>query len=116
METLKRGDLWLANLNPTKGTQPGKVRPVVILQNDSLNEIHDSTIVAPLTSQLSAGVEILRVYVKKSKTTGLEKDSDVLIDQPIAIDNKRFLERLGKLSASDLKIISGNMKVVMDLD
>ncbi len=83
--THRRGELWLANLNPGKGTEPGKIRPVIILQTDDLNLSHPSTVVCPITSNLIGEADLLRVHLDPERT-GLEQRSDVLIDQVRAID------------------------------
>jgi mRNA interferase MazF len=75
----KQFDIWLADLNPTVGTEPGKTRPVVIIQTDLLNETHLSTIVCPITTNINPESEILRIHLTKSQ---LQKLSDVLVDQP----------------------------------
>jgi len=108
----KQYDIWLADLNPTVGTEPGKTRPVVIIQTDLLNEIHLSTIVCPITTNIKPEAEILRVHLKKLQ---LQKLSDVLVDQPRAIDNKRFIKRLGKLTAEQIIQLKENLKIVLDL-
>ena len=87
---VNHGEIWLANLNPTKGTEPGKTRPVLILQNQTLLEIHHpSTLIIPLTTRLIDNVEPLRFRLLAQDK--LEKDSDLLIDQLRAIDNVRLL-------------------------
>jgi len=86
---IERGTIWLANLNPGKGTEPGKTRPVLILQDQALLDAgHPSTIIIPLTTNLIDDVEPLRVRVKAQEQ--LERNSDLLIDQIRAIDNKRL--------------------------
>ena len=91
IQKLNYGEIWLANLNPSKGTEPGKTRPVLIIQTQALLDIkHPSTLIIPLTTNLIDNAEPLRVRVKADG--GLEQDSDLLIDQVRAIDNKRFLE------------------------
>ncbi len=88
---IKHGELWLANLNPTRGTEAGKHRPVLIIQNQALLDIqHPSTLIIPLTTNLINDAEPLRIRIKAHEK--LEKDSDLLIDQIRAIDNKRLLE------------------------
>ncbi len=77
---IKQYDIWLANLNPSKGTEPGKIRPVVIVQTDLLNDSHLSTIICPISTNLIPDAELLRVHLKKGQ---LDKLSDVLIDQII---------------------------------
>ncbi|MBS1621159.1 MAG: type II toxin-antitoxin system PemK/MazF family toxin [Bacteroidetes bacterium] len=108
----KQFDIWLANLNPTVGTESGKTRPVVIIQTDLLNDTHLSTIVCPITTNIKPEVEILRVHLNKSQ---LPKLSDVLVDQPRAIDNKRFIKRMGKLTNEQVILLKENLKVVLDL-
>ncbi len=112
---LKRFDVWIADLNPPNGTEPGKIRPVVIVQTDLLNNFHPSTLVCPLTTNVIPGAEILRVNLAKNEG-GLKKRSAVLVDQVRAIDNKRLLKKSGSLSkASKLKLMN-NLKTILDLD
>lgn len=108
----KQYDIWLADLNPTVGTVPGKTRPVVIIQTNLLNEIHLSTIVCPITTNVKPEAEILRIHLKKSQ---LPKLSDVLVDQPRALDNKRFIKKFGKLAHEQIVQLKENLKVVLDL-
>ncbi|MDH7460565.1 type II toxin-antitoxin system PemK/MazF family toxin [Chitinophagaceae bacterium 26-R-25] len=108
----KQYDIWLADLNPTVGTEPGKTRPVVIIQTDLLNDIHLSTIVCPITTNIKPEAELLRIHLKKSQ---LPKPSDILVDQPRAIDNKRFIKRLGKLTTEQSFQLKQNLKIVLDL-
>ena len=108
----KQYDIWLADLNPTVGTEPGKTRPVVIIQTDLLNDVHISTIVCPVTTNVKPEAEILRVHLKKAQ---LEKLSDILVDQPRAIDNKRFIKKLGKLSNDQISQLKENLKIILDL-
>jgi mRNA interferase MazF len=87
----RRGEIWWANLNPGSGTEPGKIRPVLILQNEALLEAgHPSTIVIPLTTNLIDDAEPLRIRIPAQGL--LEKDSDLLIDQVRAIDNQRLVK------------------------
>lgn len=87
----KHGEIWLANLNPGRGTEPGKVRPVLLLQNQALLEVkHPSTLIIPLTTNLLDDAEPLRLRV--AAQDGLERDSDLLIDQLRAIDNKHLID------------------------
>jgi mRNA interferase MazF len=87
--SLKHGTIWVANLNPQKGTEPGKTRPVLIVQDQALLDAgHPSTIIIPLTTNLIEDAEPLRVRVKGREK--LTRDSDLLIDQVRAIDNRRI--------------------------
>ena len=87
----KRGSVWLANLNPGRGTEPGKIHPVLIVQSQALLDAeHPSTLVVPMTSRLIDAAEPLRLRL--SAQAGLDKDSDLLFDQLRAIDNKRLIQ------------------------
>jgi mRNA interferase MazF len=108
----KQYDIWLADLNPTVGTEPGKTRPVVIIQTDLLNDTHLSTIICPITTNVKPEAEILRVHLKKGQLT---KISDILVDQLRAIDNKRFMNKLGKLTTEQINQLKDNLKIVLDL-
>jgi mRNA interferase MazF len=87
---LNRGEIWLADLNPRHGTEPGKVRPVLIVQSQALIDAgHPSTYIIPLTTRLVDSAEPLRIRV--AATGRLPRDSDLLIDQMRAIDNTRLI-------------------------
>ncbi len=109
---IKQYDIWLADLNPRRGTEPGKTRPVVIIQTDLLNEIHLSTLICPITTNVNKEIELLRVHLKKGQ---LEKQSDILVDQVRAIDNKRFLKKLGQLTKEQKSILKANLRIVLDI-
>lgn len=109
---IKQYDIWLANLHPGKGTKPGKTRPVVIIQTDLLNDTHLSTIVCPVTTNVIPDIDILRIHLRKSQ---IDQLSDVLIDQIRAIDNKRLIQRIGKLTQEQVKQLRKNIAVVLDL-
>ncbi len=93
-----RGEIWLADLNPPRGTEPGKTRPVLIVQSQALLDVeHPSTLIVPLTTNLVEDAEPLRIRVPASGR--LRRESDLLVDQIRAIDNRRMvkgpLARLG---------------------
>jgi mRNA interferase MazF len=87
---IARGVFYLADLNPRRGTEPGKTRPVLVIQTDLLTRAgHPSCIVLPLTTQIQSDAEPLRVRVPAGHP-GFDVDSDVMIDQIRAIDNRRL--------------------------
>lgn len=107
-------DIWLVNLNPSRGTEPGKIRPAVVIQTNLLNQMtHPSTLICPITSQLSPEENILRVRVGTT-TTGLDQESEILVDQIRALDNQRFIERLGKLEPSKSLELHKKLQAVLD--
>jgi mRNA interferase MazF len=90
---LERGEVWLANLNPRRDTEPGKRRPVLIVQAQALlNAGHPSTMVIPLTTNLIDDAEPLRIRVPAQGS--IRGDSDLLLDQLRAIDNRRLVQGL----------------------
>jgi mRNA interferase MazF len=108
----RRGEIWWANLNPGGGTEPGKVRPVLIFQNEALLEAqHPSTIVIPLTTNLVEDAEPLRIRIPAQGL--LEKDSDLLIDQARAIDNLRLIK--GPLLQLDQDALKEVEKAVIEI-
>jgi mRNA interferase MazF len=109
---IKQFDIWLANLNPSRGTEPGKTRPVVIIQTDLLNETHPSSIICPVTTNVLPEANLLRVHLKKSQ---LDRQSDILVDQVRAIDNRRLIEKLGHLTREQRSKLKENLRIVMDL-
>ena len=113
---IKQFDLWIADLNPRKGTEAGKRRPVVVVQTNLLNRVgHPSTLICPITSNLQPKSEVLRVHLP-SGMAGLERDSDILVDQIRAIDNQRLVEKLGELPSSAREELKTNIIAVLDLE
>lgn len=112
---VNRFDIWLADLNPQIGTEPGKTRPVLIVQTNLLNKIpHPSTIICPLTTIVQKESEILRVHIKKG-TSNLNENCDVMIDQLRAIDNKRLIRKIGELPDGAAKKVQENLSIILDL-
>jgi mRNA interferase MazF len=109
---IKQYDIWLANLNPSKGTEPGKTRPVVIIQTDLLNETHLSTLICPITTNVKKEIELLRVHLKSGQ---LENISDILVDQIRAINNKRLIKKLGQLNKDQKIRLKSNLRIVLDI-
>lgn len=107
-------EVWIADLEPRFGTESGKVRPVVVIQTNLLNNLHPSTIICPITTNVNSESEILRVHLIKG-TSSLNEDCDILIDQIRTIDNKRFTKRLGKLPEDIISIIKNNISAILDL-
>jgi len=87
----KRGEIRLADLNPGRRSDPGKTHPVLILQAQALLDAdHPSTLVIPLTTNLIDDVAPLRIRIPACGN--LSQDSDLLIDQLRAIDNRRLIK------------------------
>ena len=86
-----RGEVWVARLDPQRGTEPGKTRPVLLVQAQALLDAgHPSTLVVPMTTNLIDDAEPLRIRVPAAQR--LRRASDLLIDQLRAIDNRRLVD------------------------
>ena len=114
--SIKQYEIWIADLNPQIGTEPGKTRPVLTIQTNLLNQIpHPSTIVCPITTNVKKDTEILRVHLKKGEAN-LHQNCDVMIDQIRAIDNKRLIKKIGSLPKSTIHHLKENLKIILDLE
>jgi mRNA interferase MazF len=111
MEIRKWG-VYLANLEPARGTEPGKIRPVVVVQTDLLNGVHPSTVICPVTTNVQPRTTFLRVHLSAGEG-GLKEKSDVLVDQVRAIDNRRFLKRVGILPRRGRTLLARNLQVLL---
>jgi len=90
---IKRGWIYLADLDPRRGAEPGKTRPVLVVQTDLLNRHgHPSSVVLPLTTHTQDDADPLRVRIPADHP-GFDAASDVMIDQIRAIDNRRLYRR-----------------------
>lgn len=112
---IKQFDIWVADLEPQRGTEAGKVRPVLVIQTNLLNSIHPSVIVCPVTTKVESESEILRVHLTKGMSN-LKVESDIMIDQIRAIDKRRLLNKVGELPKELQKIVKENIKVVLDIE
>ena len=108
------GGLYAADLAPRFGTEPGKLRPVLVVQSDLLNRTgHPSTWVLPCTTRL-VGENLLRVVLPKAMA-GNRQQCEVMIDQSRAIDNRRFRRLLGRLPAPLLREVKAKLKQLAEL-
>ena len=113
---IKQFEIWLADLNPQIGTEPGKTRPVLVIQTNLLNKIpHPSTIICPITTNVIKDSEILRVHLKKG-TADLHQACDIMIDQVRAIDNTRLTNRIGVLPDELITVVKENIQIVLNLE
>jgi mRNA interferase MazF len=112
----KRGCIYLANFNPSKGAEPGKIRPCLIMQSDLLNEAgHPSTTLIPLTSQSIQDAAPLSYRIAARE--GLESDSDIMLDQTRTIDNRRITsDMLTILTEKEISDVEAYWRIVTGLD
>ncbi len=113
---IKQFEIWIADLNPQIGTEPGKTRPVLTVQTNLLNKAsHPSTIVCPITTNVKIESEILRVHLNKGIGNVL-KDCDIMIDQIRSIDNKRLIKKIGNLPINTIEVVKENIKIILDIE
>jgi mRNA interferase MazF len=110
--TIRKFHIYTADLNPRVGTEPGKIRPVVVIQTNLLNKEHPSTIICPITTRIQPKAKILRVHLRKGEA-GLKKASDIIVDQIRAIDNQRFKDHLGVISEKNKKALLQSLKILI---
>ncbi len=111
-----RGSIYLAKLYPSKGHEPGKTRPVLVLQTNMLNHIgHTTVIIVPLTTQLIEGAYPLRYSI--SGRDDLKEDSQLLCDQIRAIDVNRLIsEPLATLSKYEMIEVEQQIQAILDFE
>ena len=112
---IKQFDIWIADLEPQRGTETGKVRPVLIVQTNLLNNEHPSTVVCPVTTNVEKDSDILRVHIRKG-IANLKIESDIMIDQIRGIDNRRLLNKIGELTKELQLRVKENIKIIIDLE
>ena len=92
--TVKRGDIFYADLSPVVGSEQGGTRPVLIVQNDTGNRHSPTVIAAAITSQ--TGKARLPTHINiAGGSVGLSKDSIILLEQIRTIDKRRLKEKIG---------------------
>lgn len=100
--TVKRGEIYYADLSPVVGCEQGGVRPVLIIQNDVGNKYSPTVIVCAVTSQLTKAKLPTHIEVSRGQN-GLAKDSVILMEQIRTLDKKRLKERVGALDATQMR-------------
>jgi mRNA interferase MazF len=111
---IRRGVLYLADVDPARGTEAGKLRPVLVIQTDLLNEVaHPSTWVLPCTTRLS-GENLLRVPLPKG-IAGNTRECEVMVDQSRALDNRRFARALKPLPRAILREVEEKLRRLAEL-
>jgi mRNA interferase MazF len=103
---LKQKEIWLANLNPTRGREQRGIRPVLIISGNEMNAHSSTSIVCPVTSKIKNFAGCL--VIAKNKTNGLKQDSEILTHQIRMISQERLLQKWGAITDDELKkVIEG---------
>ena len=113
--SVKRGEIYYADLSPVVGSEQGGVRPVLIVQNDVGNRHSPTVIAAAITSQKEKAK--LPTHIELSASgCGLAKDSVVLLEQIRTLDKHRLRERAGQITPEDQKRVNQALDVSLGLD
>ncbi len=113
--TIKRGDIYYADLSPVLGSEQGGLRPVLIVQNDIGNKYSPTVIAAAITSQQTKND--LPTHIKiNADGSGLAKDSIVLLEQVRTIDKQRLKEKMGSLNHATMNGINRALSVSFGLN
>jgi mRNA interferase MazF len=108
---MKQREIWLADLNPVKGSEQNGIRPVVILSGNSMNDNLGICIVCPLSSKIRNYAGCL--VVKKDAMNGLDRDSEIITFQVRRISNGRLISRIGEISKNQLEILKRGLLEVL---
>jgi mRNA interferase MazF len=102
--TVKRGDIYYADLSPVVGSEQGGIRPVLVIQNDVGNKYSPTVIAAAITSKINKAKMPTHIELSANEY-GLNKDSVILLEQIRTIDKRRLREKIGKLDELMMKSV-----------
>ena len=97
-DQLNRGEVWLADLNPTQGSEQAGIRPIIIFQNDLVSRFSTTVITIPLTTNQRRAALPICLLIEQGQG-GLSQDSVALCFQMRVLDKTRLMQKLGQLSA-----------------
>ena len=108
--TVKRGDIYYADLSPVVGSEQGGLRPVLIVQNDIGNKYSPTVIAAAITSRQSKAKLPTHIPIE-AQGCGLSKDSVVLLEQIRTIDKQRLREKMGSVSDNAMSRVDNAISI-----
>ena len=111
---IKRGEIYLAALDPTLGREISKTRPVVVVSNDKNNEFSGTVTVLPISSQNVDKIYPFETLLPKG-SGNLPKNSKVKADQIRTIDRARIVKHIGALGSTEMKDIEKTIRLHLDL-
>lgn len=112
---MRRGDVYQADLNPVQGSEQAGKRPVIIVSRDAINENSPVVIVVPITGAENKSKLYPTHILLKAGTGGLAKDSIAVAEQVRAITKTRLRANMGQLRFEHMRLISGALKIALDL-
>ena len=115
VSSIQRGDIFLTNLEPTKGKEQGGIRPSLVIQNDISNKYSPVTIVASITSKKFDKEYLTNIFISK-ENSGLNKDSTILLNQIRTIDKRRLIKKIGSLDNYTMNKVDNAIKISLLLN
>ena len=112
---LKKGDIFLVNLKPTKGSEQGGIRPCLIIQNNQGNLYSPLTIIVPITSKNFEKQYPTNVFISK-ESSKLKKDSTILLNQIRTIDKRRLIKKIGSLDIFTMSKVNMALKISLGIE
>lgn len=109
-----RGDIYLADLNPSRGSEQAGIRPVIIVQHNNIDRFTRTVVVIPLTTNLRRA-QIPGTIVLPAGEGGLHQESVALCYQIVVIDRERLQQQMGTLSSSYLQQLAEAIRYTLDL-
>lgn len=113
--TVKRGDIYYADLSPVVGSEQGGIRPVLIVQNDVGNRYSPTVIAAAITSRINKAKMPTHIELSAHEY-GLMKDSVILLEQIRTIDKQRLREKIGRLDETKMCSVNTALNISFGLD
>ncbi|MEK7521289.1 MAG: type II toxin-antitoxin system PemK/MazF family toxin [Patescibacteria group bacterium] len=113
MARIKRGEIWIANLDPGFGTEIRKKRPVLIISNNTINSYWPKIVAIPITTKVYyPGIEKVAI----GKESGVKQESEILTTEIRSIDRKRLVEKVGKINDEKMSEVEIALKAVLDIE
>ena len=113
MTACRRGEVWMVNFNPGRGSEQRGIRPSLILQNDTGNQYSSTTIVAAIASTLK---KYPITVMLDQRTTGLRAKSMVNLAQILTIDKSRLIKKTGNVGIDKMREVDEAIKVSLGLE
>jgi mRNA interferase MazF len=109
---LKKGEIWLADLEPVKGSEQGKTRPIVVISGNTMNEHFPVVITCPLSSVVKnySGC----VVIPKNKSNGLSCDSEIITFQVRSLSKDRLLKKIGTITIVQMQFVLKGLNEVLN--
>ncbi|MBK9736529.1 MAG: type II toxin-antitoxin system PemK/MazF family toxin [Saprospiraceae bacterium] len=108
---MKKGEIWMAGLNPNRGKEQSGQRPIVIISGNAMNSHFDLVISCPLSTKIKNFIG--DVILEPSKTNGLKKKSEILVFQVKSISKDRLVQRLGQINTNEMAEVDDNLNKIL---